>query len=275
MPSYSYTLSGSETLPKWEGRITVPTGGWAMSVTDSDGAATVTIPAGQYYWRSAGNGSRSFLDEIDFQLDAKGGGVNYTVALDDASGTATGKLTLTPSTGTMAVTWTSTDLRDVMGFTGNLSAASSHQSPEQIEYLWLPNAGPSQMSMPWPATTSQKFGMRRTDGTFAQAPSGSSVRLKYNTRFYQEMQFTTLLGSKVAIPLESVANESLEKFYATVIGEGIPVRQYKDRSDNTLYWTTVVENFHEYAPTVNDPSWMQSPNSLWSVAYRFAELIES
>ena len=37
-------------LPKYEGRITVPTGGYTMSVTDSGGTASVTVlAAGDYY----------------------------------------------------------------------------------------------------------------------------------------------------------------------------------------------------------------------------------
>jgi hypothetical protein len=44
------------------------------------------------------------------------------------------------STANIAITWTSTDLRDLLGFTGNLSAATSHVGTKNVRGLWLSQA---------------------------------------------------------------------------------------------------------------------------------------
>lgn len=63
-----------------------------------------------------------------------------TVTVTISAGeTGTGLCTIT-STANLAITWTSTDLRDLLGFTGNLSAATSHVGTRQVRGLWLPNA---------------------------------------------------------------------------------------------------------------------------------------
>jgi hypothetical protein len=40
------------------------------------------------------------------------------------------------STANIAITWTSTDLRDLLGFAGNLSAATSHVGTKNVRGLW-------------------------------------------------------------------------------------------------------------------------------------------
>jgi hypothetical protein len=44
------------------------------------------------------------------------------------------------STANIAITWTSTDLRDLLGFTANLSAATSHVGTRNVRGLWLSQA---------------------------------------------------------------------------------------------------------------------------------------
>lgn len=53
---------------------------------------------------------------------------------------ATTGLCTISSTANIAITWTSTDLRDLLGFTGNLSAATSHTGTLQVRGYWLSNA---------------------------------------------------------------------------------------------------------------------------------------
>ena len=262
---------------KWEGLITVPTAGYAMSVTEVPSAtSTVTIPAGEYYLTSIGDGTRSLADEIAFQLTSNATlAGTYTVAVTDDTDTASGKLTIAVTGVTSTnITWSNTTFRDIIGFTGTSTGAdTTHTGASQCRYLWLPNTGPSSMSYPFPTTTAQHFGMRATDGSFAQAPSGQTVSLKYNTRYFNEVGFNTLLGNKTVIVLESTTNESLEKFYEDVIGEGLRLRFYKDRSDNAVFWTFVTETFKDFNPTPNEMGWMSSANSLWSYSSKLWEYV--
>lgn len=63
-----------------------------------------------------------------------------TVTVTVSSGEAGTGLCTISSTANIAITWTSTDLRDILGFTGNLAAATSHTGTLHVRGLWLPNA---------------------------------------------------------------------------------------------------------------------------------------
>jgi hypothetical protein len=214
-------------LPKLEGRITVPTGGWSVSVTDNDGTFTATVAAGDYYLTS----TTSLLTTFKTALD-NGAGVTYTVTVNDADPNGTGKVTITPSAGNVAITWTSTGLRDALGFTGNLSAASSHTSANSSPHIWLPNTPRSAGIVP-----DGYQGRPVTDGTVTGSPTGTTKAIQYATRYENTAEWRFLLGSKTWITWESTVNESFEKFWSVSIGAGQPVRYHKDRADDSTYVT--------------------------------------
>jgi len=116
-----------------EARITVPVGGWAVSVSTSApaGPATATIAAGSYY-------VSDLLTAFAAALTAAVGGV-WSVVQSTIEMTATVKTTITLVTNTYSITWTSTDLRDVLGFTGNLVSVGSATSTNQAIGVWLPD----------------------------------------------------------------------------------------------------------------------------------------
>ena len=71
----------------------------------------------------------------------------FGTALSTATGdTVTVSISLTTglctisSTANIAITWTSTDLRDLLGFAGNLSAATSHVGTKNVRGVWLSQA---------------------------------------------------------------------------------------------------------------------------------------
>src|SRR5688572_13471622 len=111
---------------KLESRITVPSGGWEVSVqefTPNAGPVAVTVAGqGNYYLSS----STALLAQIATALDANGtltGDYSCTVS------STTGRVTLSATgVATFSLTWTDTDHRDALGFTGNLSGAASYES---------------------------------------------------------------------------------------------------------------------------------------------------
>lgn len=126
------------TCGRLDAQITVPVGGWSISVaiTGAPGSPfVVTIPAGTYW-----SGS-TLLSELQTQLDAASGADgpwSVTVNLSDEVGT--GLINIKNDTHTFTITWTSTDLRDVLGFTATLTpAALSFSGTRHLRGVWLPD----------------------------------------------------------------------------------------------------------------------------------------
>ena len=266
-------------LPKLEGKITIPTGGYSVTISEDAGArsSVLTIAAADYYLATAGTGSRSLLAELEYQLDNDTTLLGaYTVSLSDNSdSTSTGKVTITLDSGASSFavsSWNSSTLRDVLGFSGSESGSTSLTGDEHAEYLFLPNVGRSGVMAPEPSATTQNFGVPETDGTFRMAPSGAAARLKYNTRYRDRLRFVHLKGYKTYKQLETVTNESFEKFYDKVIGEGLTFRYYKSRDDDTKYWSLVVEDFQNYAPQVVREGWEGSAQGLWQIEYQIRQV---
>ena len=100
---------------------------WTVNaVGTATNTATVTASSSRYYSDLA----TAFGTALS---TATGDTVTVTISL------TTGLCTIS-STANIAITWTSTDLRDLLGFTGNLSAATSHVGTMRVRGLWLPNA---------------------------------------------------------------------------------------------------------------------------------------
>ena len=117
---------------RFEAQIVVPVGGWAVAATNGlGGPSTVTVAAGSYYLSD-------LMLEFQTQLNAsRPNGWTVTGSFGEAG---TGKVTIDDATHyNMSITWTSTDLRDVLGFSGNIVAASSAQTgAAHARGLWIP-----------------------------------------------------------------------------------------------------------------------------------------
>lgn len=253
-------------LNKLEGRITVPTGGWSISVNEGGGGVTVTVAAADYYLTTAGSGSRSLLAELEFQLDSLMTGA-YTVSLDDTADNATGKVTISATgVGSFSITWTSTSIRDALGFTGNVSGATTYTGSNQARYLWLPNVRRANLMGAEPSSTSFDLGVQVEDGTFTMAPSGASKKLAYNRRRIDTLEYRYLLGNKSLLALETTTNESWERFYQDVIQPGYPFRLHPDRSSDSVYFTWKADSTKAgmgVEPIY--PGWVNNASSQWAV----------
>jgi hypothetical protein len=254
----------SGKLPKFEAAIVVPTGGYAVNLADGDGSRSVTMPAGTYFWRT---GTTTLLAALKTMLDA-GAGVTYTVTLDDASDTSTGQLTITASSGTVVITWTSTALRDILGFadTADSGAGSSVTSEHHVRGLWLPSTHWTSDD-PYPSrgdadSDPQEFGRPTRDYLFAEAPSGVSRVVEGSTRYGARFVFSPLWGRKFRRVSEVYRNESLESFFAQLGGQRF--RVHTSRDDNTNYWTMRFRDTSQLRGTNMTPPSV-GPYSLWTV----------
>jgi len=219
-------------LGKLEGLITVPTGGYSMTVTDSGGTKSVTVlTAGTYYL----NSTTSLLTTIGTALTADSTlAGTYTLSTDDTASTATGKTTITITGGGASITvaWDSTTLRDVLGFTAGLSGAATYTSTSSSPYIYLPNQRRCN-----PMAPDGYKGVPVTDASFTMSSTGTSKVLKYATRYHDNLEFAFLSGTKTWTQFEVTPNESLESFFNTVISNGYPFRYHNDRSVDATFAT--------------------------------------
>jgi len=258
-------------LPKVEGLITVPTGGYTLTVTEVPAAsATVTIPAGDYYWNSSTNFCTAIGDALTNDATLAG---TYTVSIADGTDTSTGYCTISSSGITsFAITWVSTTFRDWLGFTGNTSAGTTATGTRQARYLWLPNSGRTSPLSPEPTSLTQHLGQEVTDFVFTQAASGVSTGTYFNTRYRDSFAFGLLKGNKTWIANETITNESLQRFYDDVIKRGTRFRYYPDRSSDALYFTARIKDAGQFAPEAAVGNWTGA-NSLWNVDYEMWEYV--
>lgn len=138
-------------------------------------------------------------------------GTGWTCSLD----TDTGQVYLRYSgTLTYSVTWTTTDARDVLGFTGNLSAVTqgvTSTSTNSAKGIWIPDA---------PLVSDSDLAQAPTvdDMRTVVGPTGVSVSLVGCDRY----EHTGLVWSHVPIDRmwsneASLVNQSYEEFYKDAI----------------------------------------------------------
>lgn len=232
-------------LPKLEGLVVVPTGGWAIAADEGGGDETATVAAGNYYLTS----TTSLLSALKTALDGTTLTGVFTVTLDDTDDTSLGKVTISSTVAFTAV-WTSTDLMEALGFTGDLTpSATSFTGASQARYLYLPTCGRSN-----PMAADGDAGAEMSDLTTAVSPTGKVVSLGYSRRFVDNLEFQMLKGSSTWITHETTTNASLQKFYRDVIANGRPVRYHKARETDATYTEWVVTN-PDFKPTPVVPNW--------------------
>jgi len=194
-----------------EARITVPTGGWAVSYTDTNGTATATVPAGNYY-------PLELAAELQAQIRALAGGIGDGMLISISDGeSGTGRCQILPgSGGSGPLNWTSTDLRDALGFAGNISADDfanqNNTGTKHCRGLWLP--GVSKYSMYGDGAN----GTLVTDFRATVGPTGVTDSAFGNKhRRHIGVRWVGVPAARAMAHHESsVTNESFESFFLDV-----------------------------------------------------------
>lgn len=112
---------------------TVPTGGYAMAV-NIGAPVTATVAAGTYA------GIVPLMAAVDSALETATGGT-FTVTINTTETVRTNLVTidLTSGAGNWTLTWTDTELRDALGFAGNLSGANAYTGTLPVPGMWTPD----------------------------------------------------------------------------------------------------------------------------------------
>jgi hypothetical protein len=240
-----------------EAQITVPTGGWAvaLTVTAIGGPTTVTLPAGTY-WIS------DLLSTFTGLLNAAFGGdgaFSYSANFDEG---ADGLVAFQHTVETFSWTWTSTNFRDLLGFTANLTpAASSFSGTEVCEAIWRPDN-------PFDAPRGTTTGIRKFDRTLQVSPQGDQEALAYqNKRTVGTIRFPIVGKARTLRAQESVTNESFETWFenthgglVTYFGAAPKCRWYWDANLATKIEFKLTKPVDTFMPERVDPNWI----GLWA-----------
>jgi hypothetical protein len=247
-----------------EALIRVPTGGWAGTIDDSDAAGAVvwTLAAGTYYLPE-------LLVALAAALNLAAPADTITVAVSNSE-TGTGKVTIT-SSGNGTLEWTDPELRDLLGYTGNLTlvAATANTAANQACSLWLADC-------PYDADNEigDWLGWRRTDAATVMSAAGAVFARVGQSHRRARLFWTAASRHKAVEANESTTNESFEKFlYDGVWGFASwgqptgPIRFFPD-ADEGVYVEYAVVLPREFAPQKFVDGWAGGP---WTVG--FEELI--
>jgi len=251
------------TFGKIEGQITVPTGGWTGSVNDGGGADVFTVAAGTYYHSSPGSGAADLIATLELALEAATGS-GWTCSIAAGEG-GTGLVTIAINSGTASVAWTSTDMRDALGFTGDMGAAASHVSPRQARSLWLPDCP---IVSPYGANDA---GTDVAASAHMVSPSGHVTGVRTARAVASWLRWSACAGAKTRIQLETTVNTSFQKFWRDTI-EGTagwaaqpfgPIRVHWDADDDATYKAYKVAGrlAQTFEPTQVSEGW----TGLWEI----------
>jgi len=236
------------TNGKLEAQVTIPTGGWTITCTDALGGPTgVVVPAGTYYHSSDGSNSNTLSEAITTAVNTL---LGQTWTLTIAAGeSANGKYTIGCDGATCTVTWTDTELRDLLGFTGDLSGSTSYESPSQAQALFVASNG-------FQKKNGQSGGSARKSNQQARVNDAGYV-FAIQGRDYKTASITWPMETRAKCWTvnESTTNESFETFmvdgiwgqssWGTVTG---PIRFYPDADTDTDYGTFSAMDLGEWDP---------------------------
>lgn len=218
-------------LSKLEGRITVASAAaYTISVTDPGGTSSVALTPGDYYLTSTTSLLSALAAAMTANTTLSG---TYACSLDDNSDTSTGKVTISAGV-TFSITWTSSTIRDALGFTGTVSGASTYTSTNGSPYVWLPDQRRANPLSPDGGT-----GIQLTDATCTMSPAGITKIIKFSTRYRDSLEYRYLSGAKTWTTFERTGfgNESFQTFWTATIANGYPVRHHPDRSVDGTFKT--------------------------------------
>jgi hypothetical protein len=202
---------------------------------------------GNYYLRSA-TGALSLLTAFAAAMTAAG--------LASVAVTMRGNLRVRiAASSTFTVTWNSTELRDLLGFTGNLSGASSYTATNPSPLLWAPG------SMATPTTIQGKAGYVVPHVTWHSRDDETGNETQhFGSGVWQELDWALVPTERLQVADNEDDGNTFEGLYRTVLQYGYRFHYHQsvdEESDatNELDWNDA-DAFGPYQlRSPLDPSW--------------------
>lgn len=168
-----------------------------ISATNSGGGpSTVTITAGTYY-------VDTLCAELETQLNTSRPN-DWTVEFDDT----TGRVTIDCADEPFSIAWTNTTFRDVLGFTADITAATTPQTgAKQAKGFWMPHCG---LNLDGNPVTAPKM----DDGRAAVSPTGEVYKISGVTSYrLRNLHFSHVPVAYVWAYAAALGNADYETFY--------------------------------------------------------------
>lgn len=168
-----------------EARFTVPSAVTISVTSNAGGPTVVTIAAGSYT-------PTSFCAYLQSALIAQRSVTagTWTVTLSTGR-TGTGFVTIAVTAGTFSITWTSTLLRDILGFTATITAQTSSTGPQQCLGLWLPDC-------PTMTDLDPTLAPRVTDSRSVESANGLVItHTSTSKRVHKGLRYSHVLQAKI------------------------------------------------------------------------------
>lgn len=209
----------------WLGRFTIGSSTDTIDLDDNAASTpTVSLTAGDYYL--AGYTSETtdqLIEHINTQVQAEGGDF---ADLTFSFSYTTGKVSVVAGAGDdIDITWTDTALRDLLGFTANLTGVddTAQVATNEAQYIWRPDRPPS--SHPVDLT---QFWELESNTIVHRSRDGTTYTVAGNALYRAQIEYVCLGNARVITPSTGTVNQDLQSFFADVAHAGQPMRVFMD-----------------------------------------------
>jgi hypothetical protein len=189
-----------------------------------------TVAAGDYYVHSV-TASLSLLEAVKAAVNA-----HSNIADCNAGMTKSGHVRIWRTGGqTFGVTWGASGevVRDLLGYVGNLSAASTYTAPLRSPLFWSPGRPESPALSPLGVV-----GQKIHDTVVSQAGTGTIRTMRFNTYRINEFFWRFLPVSRVWTSSE--LGGEFFTFHEQVLSRGRRLWLHRDMEEDTTDTTTIV-----------------------------------
>lgn len=203
------------------GSVTIP----AQTFTINGLAAVVA--AGTYYlWDTTAG--LSLVAQVYAQILANAAGGTALLL-------GSGKVRLAAA-GVFTVTWgTATLLRDLLGYTGNLAAATSYVAPAHSTLWWSPGKPALFASSPLGVTGQRRHIVSQS----VSAYTGKAESTSHGSRTYQRFPFEKVDSERIkAADTDTAAGGEYEAWYTQVAVPSARFKVYRDATEDAASTTT-------------------------------------
>ena len=231
----TFTLSGSDTI----------------TFDDSVAAAqVVTPPAGDY----------TITSLVAYLVATVVGGGHWSITFSGGE-SGTGKITIDTSDRPFTVTWSSSTMRDLMGFAANISAVSAAQiGTKQCRGVWLPDV--EKWTPHGDDDGNGSAFVRNVAGTSMMNGTGAMKTIIDSSWYTYTVRWQGVSRARAKLIGVSTTYESFERFWGdtqlsdvSLFSAGSPIRIYWD-ADAATYTTVKVAAFDRFDPVRMVENWV-------------------
>jgi hypothetical protein len=258
------------TLQHYLGTLTIDgdSKDFTIDTDPSTGPFALALTVGDYFIHGyTGEVAEQICEHLQAQIRTVGAFATATVAFDNSTALVT-----IDFKATCSVVWTDTDLRDLLGFTGNLSGASAYTATNATRGVWSPTLVMSE----YPGDLTRLWGQRSTSRIGVS--SDGTVYSAEGTILYDGVYGYHLLPEADVITTSATVWESLEQFWEDCIHTGKPIRVYPDKTVNTAsdYVTALMSSPDGKVGGFHDgivARWRENYNGFWSVNFMLRKYV--